>query len=53
MRIWEVKVMRNAEEIFKKLDLETEESREKFNYVILDQEDEINVNCLGLTTNSY
>ena len=45
--------MGNAEEIFKKLDLETEESREKFNYGFLDQEDEINVNGLGLTTNSY
>lgn len=41
-----------VEKVFKKLNLETEEEREKFYYEFSDQEDEINVDGLGLSTYS-
>lgn len=38
------------EDIFKQLDLETEEDRDKFNFLFSGKEEEINVSGLGLST---
>ncbi len=40
----------SGKDIFKKMNLETEEDREQFIFVPNDQDEEINVNGLGLST---
>lgn len=41
-----------VEEVFKKLEIETDEKREKFHYGYFEKDDEINIEGLGLSTYS-
>ena len=44
--------MAGIEDIFRELELETEEERERFVYGDMTHEDELNINGLGLSTYS-